>query len=106
MSHCSDFASVGAFNWRAELDEKRALELIRTNTYHEFIAYFPLWTDYLMQVKAKYDDMCGAIDTVWKDLDTKFPDPRDFGQNAKEYPNNNLQWLSSQDTGAHFYFSN
>lgn len=45
-----------------------ALDLVRKNDYHEFLSYFPIWTDYFNFVIAKYEAAAQNMEKIYSDL--------------------------------------
>ncbi len=86
MQYATNFNAVGPLNLRADMDHKRMLEMVctpfftplakllltllicnvqlRFNKMHEFLAYYPQWTNLSQTLGLKYHTMCDYLQQV------------------------------------------
>lgn len=60
------------------MNERRMLEIVRTNESGEFLAYFPAWTPLYQKVRGKYDAIVQRLEAAYLTIKDE-PDAKAFG---------------------------
>jgi hypothetical protein len=83
MSLFTDFTTVGDLNWKADLDEKHAFDIVRSGCIKKAIHYFPKWKGYLEEISKKFQGMCSEIQKVYEEI--QLLDMKDFGKKSSNF---------------------